>query len=159
MTDGTGSTAPEAQYIAVQNLPYELVPGCAKTFRKHLLTTERLEVQQTLIQGGGNPENCGVCATDRTAYVLAGSVVLKNQDRTQVGKGQLIVIPAGAHWGEQLSLLSEELVLLEVAGTGADHSICNWQSPNDCFVRMSPLPITISPFSIFQFSAPSQADR
>ena len=53
MTDGTGSTAPEAQYIAVQNLPYELVPGCAKTFRKHLLTTERLEVQQTLIQGGG----------------------------------------------------------------------------------------------------------
>ena len=55
-----------------------------------------------------------------TSYVLAGSVVLKNQYSSQVGKGQLIVIPAGAHWGEQLSLLSEELVLLEVARTGAE---------------------------------------
>jgi mannose-6-phosphate isomerase-like protein (cupin superfamily) len=90
--------------------------------QKHLLTTERLAIQQTLIRGGGDMERYGACATDRVAYVLAGAAVLKNQDRTQVGEGQLIVIPAGARWGDQLSLLSEELVLLEVARAGAQAS-------------------------------------
>jgi quercetin dioxygenase-like cupin family protein len=119
MTDETDSSGPEAQYIAVQDVEYELAEGCSRTFTKHLLTTERLEIQQTLIQGGGDTENYGACATDTAAYVLAGTAVLKNEDRTQVGKGQLIVIPAGARLGEQLSLLSDELVLLEVARAGA----------------------------------------
>jgi hypothetical protein len=119
MTSGTGSSGPEAQYIAVQDVEYELAPGCARTFKKRLLTTERLEIQQTLIRGVGDPDSDGACATDRAGYVLAGTAVLKNEDRTQVGKGHLIVIPAGACWGDQLSVLSDELVLLEVARAGA----------------------------------------
>ena len=119
MTKGTGSSGPEARYISVQDVEYELATGCARTFRKHLLTTERLEIRQTLIRRGGDTETYGACATDTAAYVLAGTAVLENQDRTQVGKGQLLVIPAGARWGEQLSLLSDELVLLEVARAGA----------------------------------------
>jgi quercetin dioxygenase-like cupin family protein len=117
MSNGAESSAPAAQYRAVQEVKYELVTGCARTFRKHLLTTERLEIQQTLIRGG-DPENYAACATDRVAYVLAGSAVLKNQDRRQVGKGQLLVFPAGVRWAEQLSLLSSELVLLEIARAG-----------------------------------------
>lgn len=118
MINRTGSSAPEAQYIAVEDVEYELAAGCGRTFRKHLLKTERLAVQQTLIRGGGDAESCGACATDSAAYVLSGTAVLKDENRTRVGKGQLIVIPAGARWGEQLSLLSDELVLLEVARTG-----------------------------------------
>lgn len=119
MPNGTEASVPEARYIPVQDVKYEPATGCARTFRKHLLTTERLEIQQTLIQRGAGMENYGVCAADRAAYVLAGTAVLENQDRTQVGKGQLLVIPAGASLSEQLSLLSEELVLLEVARAGA----------------------------------------
>jgi quercetin dioxygenase-like cupin family protein len=115
MSKAMESSEPEARYIPVQDVEYELVPGCARTFRKHLLTTDRLEVRQTLIRGPGNTESYGASAHDRVAYVLAGTAVLENQDCTQVGRGQLIVIPAGARWGEQLSLLSDELVLLEVA--------------------------------------------
>jgi quercetin dioxygenase-like cupin family protein len=84
-----------------------------------LLTTERLEVRQTLIRGAGVAEDYGVCATSRTAYVLAGSAVLTHRARKEVGQGELIVIPAGARWGEQLSVSSDELVLLEVARAGA----------------------------------------
>jgi mannose-6-phosphate isomerase-like protein (cupin superfamily) len=119
MTTGTESSGPEARYISVKDVEYEPVAGCTRTFRKHLLTTERLEIQQTLIRGGGDAEQYGACATARAAFVLTGTAVLHNRGRTQVGKGQLIVIPAGARWGEQLSLLSDELVLLEVARAGA----------------------------------------
>lgn len=118
-TDGHGSSGPQAQYIAVDDAKYELALGCARTFRKHLLTTERLEIQQTLIQRGGDTDNHGVCATDRVAYVLAGTAVLNSEQRTQVAKGHLIVIPAGVRWAEQLTLLSDELVLLEVARVSA----------------------------------------
>jgi hypothetical protein len=45
------------------------------------------------------------------------------------------------------------------AGVGADHSMCNWQSPKLCFVLMSLLPTTIAPFSTFHPAACSQADR
>lgn len=110
----------EARYIAVQDVAYEPAMGCSRTFRKHLLTTERLEIHQTLIRRGGETERYPASAADKVAYVLAGAAVLRNQDRTQVGKGHLIVIPAGARWGEQLSLLSDELVVLEVARAGAE---------------------------------------
>ena len=110
----------EARYIAVQDVAYEPVPGCSRTFRKQLLATERLEIQQTLIRRGEATERYPVSAADRVAYVLAGTAVLSNQERTQVGRGHLIVIPAGARWGEQLSLLSDELVVLEVARAGVE---------------------------------------
>jgi quercetin dioxygenase-like cupin family protein len=75
-----------------------------------------------LIRGGGAAEDYGVSATNRAAYVLAGAAVLQNADsassKAEVGKGHLIVIPAGARWGAQLSVLSDELVLLEIARAG-----------------------------------------
>ena len=117
--EGEGAVGPDAQYVPVQGVDYELVPGCARTFRKHLLRTERLVIHQTLIQRGGEAENHDLCATDRAAYVLAGTAVLKDDKRTQVGKGHLIVIPAMARWAGQLTLLSDELVLLEVTRAGA----------------------------------------
>ena len=119
MPNGMEASEPEARYIPVQDVEYELVPGCARTFTKNLLTTDRLAVRQTLIRGAGDTESYGACASGSAAYVLAGTAVLKNRDCTQVGRGQLIVIPAGARWGEQLSLLSDELVLLEVARANA----------------------------------------
>jgi hypothetical protein len=123
MADTTASSGPKAQYIAVQGVEYEPAAGCPRTFRKHLLTTERLEIQQLLIRRGVDTlpptESYAPCATDRAAYVLAGSAVLKNKERTQVGKGHLIIIAAGTRWGQQLSLLSDELVLLEVARVDA----------------------------------------
>jgi len=118
MINGSEGSGPEAQYIRVEDGEYEPAAGCARTFRKHLLTTERLEVRQTLIRRGEGAEDYGVCATNRAAYVLAGTALFTNQ-RREVGKGHLIVIPAGARWGEQLSVLSDELVLLEIARAGA----------------------------------------
>jgi len=123
MSHGADATEPEARYIPVAGFEYELRPGCTKTFRKHLITTERLEIHQTAIRGRGDAEDYGVCATNRAAYVLSGTAVLKRdapaQRDTQVGKGHLIVIPAGASWGKKLAVSSDELVLLEIARTVA----------------------------------------
>ena len=68
MTQRTEPSPPEARYIAVQDVAYALATGCTRTFRKHLLTTERLQIQQTLIKGGGDPESYGACDSDRVAY-------------------------------------------------------------------------------------------
>jgi quercetin dioxygenase-like cupin family protein len=119
MSNGTAASGAEAQYVRVQDLQYQPVAGCARAFRKHLISSERLEVHQTLIRGVGVAEDFGVGEANRAAYVLSGTAVLTRQDREEVGQGHLIVIPAGARWGEQLSLLSEELVLLEIARAGA----------------------------------------
>ena len=121
MSHSADSNEPEARYISVQDVEYELGPGCTKTFRKHLLSTDRLEIQQTAIRGRGAAENYGVCTTTRASYVLSGTATLKHDDParrdTEVGKGHLIVIPAGASWGRQLTVCSDELVLLEVLRT------------------------------------------
>lgn len=109
----------QAQYIPVQGIEYALAAGCTRTFRKHLLTTEALEIHQTIIRGQGDAEAYDLRATSRTAYVLAGSAVLRGNEHSELGKGHLIVIPAGTHWGAQLRLTSDELVLLEVARAGA----------------------------------------
>jgi len=118
MSDVVEANEPAAQYIAVEGVDYALVPGCTRTFSKHLLTTERLHIQQTVIRGAGDAEQAATRATDIAAYVLAGSARLKNADHTHVGKGHLLLIPAGARWSEQLSVLSDELVLLEIARAG-----------------------------------------
>lgn len=139
MANGTAASAAasdaEARYVSIQDVRYELAAGCARTFRKHLLTTERLEVRQTLIRGRGGAEDYGVCATSRAAYVLAGTAVLTNRDRTEVRKGHLIVIPAGARWGEQLAVLSGELELLEIARTGAHGAPGNGSAADVIAVR------------------------
>ena len=122
MSHGADANEPEARYISVQDVEYELRAGCTKTFRKHLLTTERLEIHQTVVRGRGAAEDYGECAANRAAYVLSGTAGLKHEDpaqrETQVDKGHLIVIPAGARWGRQLAVCSDELVLLEIARTG-----------------------------------------
>jgi hypothetical protein len=119
MSDTAAASASEARYIFVNDVAYARVDGCAKTFRKCLLRTDRLAIDQTSIRGRGDADDYGVCATNRVAYVLSGSAALKHEqsgDRdTAIRKGQLIVIPSGAAWGEQLALQSDELVLLEVA--------------------------------------------
>jgi quercetin dioxygenase-like cupin family protein len=135
MANGTGASGAEARYVSVQDVEYELAAGCARTFRKHLLTTERLEVRQTLIRGGGAAEDYGVCATNRAAYVLAGAAVLTNRDRSEVRKGHLIVIPAGARWGEQLCVLSDELELLEIAHASAHGAPCDRSAAEVLAVR------------------------
>ena len=121
MSAGTEASEPKARFISVNDVEYAPADGCAKTFRKHLLTTERLEIQQTSIRGCGEAEDYGVCATNRCAYVLAGTATLMQKGaakaEAEVGEGHLIVIPAGARWGRQLSVLSDELVLLEIART------------------------------------------
>jgi quercetin dioxygenase-like cupin family protein len=111
------ASTPEAQYVSVSDVDYQLAEGCTKTFRKALLRTRRLAIHQTSIRGRGAAEFYGVCSANRAAYVLAGHATLKrpNDSDLKVEKGHLIVIPAGAEWGNQLSVLSDELVLLEVA--------------------------------------------
>jgi uncharacterized RmlC-like cupin family protein len=118
MNEPAESSVPAAQYIAVEGVDYALAPGCQRTFTKHLLTTERLHIQQTLLRGAGDAEDGVTRAVDTAAYVLAGSARLKNQERTLAGKGHLILILAGARWSEQLAVTSEELVLLEIARAG-----------------------------------------
>lgn len=119
MSDSAGAFESEARYISVNDIAYALADGCTKTFRKCLLTTKRLAIQQISIRGPGDAEDYGICTTNRAAYVLSGSAVLKREPPasrdTEIRKGQLIVIPAGAPWGEQLSLHSDELVLVEIA--------------------------------------------
>jgi hypothetical protein len=104
MSHDAEPAVPAAQYIAVEGVEYALAPGCERTFTKHLLTTERLHIQQTVIRGTGDAERAAVRAADTAAYVLAGTALLKNQERT--------------HWSAQLSVLSEELVLHEIARAG-----------------------------------------
>jgi mannose-6-phosphate isomerase-like protein (cupin superfamily) len=118
MSDSAAANEPVAQYISVNELPYEPADGCVKTFRKCLLKTDRLTIHQSSIRGRGDAEDYGVCDTNRAAYVLSGTATLKSSQAersdTPIRKGQLIVIPAGARWGAQLCVQSEELVLLEV---------------------------------------------
>jgi mannose-6-phosphate isomerase-like protein (cupin superfamily) len=119
MSDSAGAFEPEARYVSVNDVAYEPADGCAKTFRKCLLTTDRLAIHQTSIRGRGDAEDYGVRATNRAAYVLSGSAALKRErpanSDTAIRKGALIVIPSGARWGEQLAVQSDELVLLEIA--------------------------------------------
>lgn len=140
VSDGTGTGAAEARYIRVPDLEYLPAPGCARTFTKQLLTTERLEVCQTLIRGPGAADDYGVCATNRTAYVLSGSAALTDRERRPLAPGDLIVIPAGARWGEQLTLLSDELVLLEISRAGAGRAAAQPEQARVLAIRPEDVP-------------------
>ena len=119
MSHGADANEPEARYIPVEAVEYEPRAGCRRTSRKHLLTTERLEIHQTVIGGRGDADDYGISATNRVAYVLSGTATVKHEDpaqaETHVARGHLIVIPAGASWGTELAVTSDDLVLLEVA--------------------------------------------
>jgi mannose-6-phosphate isomerase-like protein (cupin superfamily) len=126
-TTGDSATAvePEARYVFVNDIAYALADGCTRTFRKRLLRTERVTIHLTSIRGRGAAEDYGTQASNRAAYVLSGTGALRHEhgsaDETVVHKGQLIVIPSGAPWGTQLSVQTDELVLLEVAPTNVLH--------------------------------------
>ena len=146
MIHAADANEPEARYIPVQDIEYERGGGCAKTFRKQLLVTDRLEIHQTVIRGAGDADDYGVRATNRAAYVLSGAAVLKpgdGQRDAQIGKGHLIVIPAGAPWGSQLSLLSDELVLLEI-----DRAVDEPVAPAAPSREANPLVFAVDPESV-----------
>lgn len=119
MTNDSSGDA-EARYVRVQDLEYRPVAGCARTFAKVLMTSARLTLRQLSIRGPGIAEDDGVRATPRALYVLEGAAVLTDQRGDELGPGHLLVVPTGVHWGEQLCLRSQELVLLEVARAGLD---------------------------------------
>src|SRR5262245_54258499 len=49
--------------------------------------------------------------------------------------------------------------LVPLGGVGADHSMCNWQSPNVCFVLMSESFTVATPSFTTHLSPFSQAER
>ena len=123
MSDDKAVSGGEARYVRVPDVAYQPAAGCVRTLRKRLLSTQRLEVHQTLIRGVGVAEDYGVCAARRAAYVLEGTALLTQPAPAEVRPGHLIVIPAGARWGEQLSVSSDELVLLEIERAGAARAL------------------------------------
>lgn len=123
----TATHEPEPRYIAVEGVHYEPAAGCARTFSKHLLSTERLDLKQTVIRGQGVAEDYGTCARTRAAYILSGSARLEREgaEATPLVQGHLVVIPAGARWGQRVSLLSDELVLLEISEVIHDDAVAS----------------------------------
>ena len=85
MHTSTAVSTPEARYISVDEVEYEPANGFAKTLRKHLLTTDRVQIHQTLIRGRGEAEGYGLSTANRAAYVLAGSAILKHAAPTEPG--------------------------------------------------------------------------
>ncbi len=113
--DRPGAT-PKAVYVRVDTVESRVSEGHSRTSRKRLLASESLEIEQTRIAGSGDGEDYGVHATVRLAYVLHGRGVLRLDDADSTfGTGDLIVVPAGVRWGRQLSIQSDELVMLEIA--------------------------------------------
>lgn len=112
----------KAQYISVDDIEYQLLDGHTKTFRKHLLTTESLEINQTMIKGSGDAEDYGVSGINRIEYVLNGKATLSQGGNTEVGQGHLIIVPPGVPWGTQLSVNSDQLVLLDIVKRVDDKS-------------------------------------
>lgn len=135
MSTSTSVDTPEARYVSVGDVEYVSTAGSPSTLRKHLITTERVQIHQTLIRARGAVAHNLSCSAGTVAYVLAGAAVLKqagpDQCDVQVAKGHLIVIPRGTDLGERLSLLSDELVLLEVTRMGDDASAAASQSAGE----------------------------
>jgi quercetin dioxygenase-like cupin family protein len=106
----------QAQYIVVENIESQLLDGCTRTFRKDLLKSENLEINQITVKGSGEAEDYGTSTINRIQYVLDGKARLRqggiNRD---ISQGQLIVVPGGIPWGPGLFVTSEELTLLSIA--------------------------------------------
>ncbi|HEX6241617.1 MAG TPA: hypothetical protein VFZ61_12005, partial [Polyangiales bacterium] len=64
MTNGTSRDA-EARYVRVEDLEYRARTGCARTFEKELIATERLVVGQISIRGAGIAEDYAACDANR----------------------------------------------------------------------------------------------
>jgi quercetin dioxygenase-like cupin family protein len=106
----------QAQYIVVENFEIQLLDGYTKTFRKDLLKSEHLEINQIIIKGSGQAEDYGVSRANRIQYVLNGEATLQQgRIKADISQGQLIIVPGGVPWGPGLIVVSEELTLLDIA--------------------------------------------
>ena len=116
MEQNTQAVEPKAQYIAVNEIEYQLLRGHTRTFRKHLLTTENLKIDQTVIKGSGDAEEYGVSNINRARYVLDGKATLtEGVSTTEIGPGHLIIIPPGLPWGANLFVNSKQFLTLDIA--------------------------------------------
>jgi mannose-6-phosphate isomerase-like protein (cupin superfamily) len=106
----------KAVYILVDEIEAYPMEGCARTRKRDLLTSEYLEVSQTVIKGCGAAENYGIGRLDRMYYVLDGEASLRQGgSNTAVGRDHLLVVPRGTPWGPGLCVKSDPLILLEIA--------------------------------------------
>lgn len=113
--DGPGVES-QAAYVAVDAIEYAPVAGGARAFCKRLLDSAFLEIRQTRLVGVGGAQVLGVWDTRRLVYVLRGRGTIGLDDGdVALEVGDLVVVPAGVSWGEQLAIDSEELILLEIA--------------------------------------------
>ena len=109
-------TEKQAQYIMADEAEMRLLGGFTKTFRKDLLKSEYLEINEIIIKGSGDAEDYGVSGIIRTQYVLHGEATLRRGGITAgISRGQLIIIPPGIPWGPGLSVISDQLTLLDIA--------------------------------------------
>jgi len=114
----------QAQYIAVDNNENKLLDGYTKTFRKDLLKSEHLEINQIIIKGRGEAEDYGISRENRIQYVLNGEATLQRAGTSvDIRRGQLIVVPGGVPWGPGLFVISDQLSLLDIAPQVEDRSL------------------------------------
>ncbi|MDD9940718.1 MAG: cupin domain-containing protein [Myxococcales bacterium] len=111
-----GEKEPKAKYIAVDSVEYQPLSSRSGVDFKRLLRSEALEVGQTRIGRTANLDEREPSPSVRLAYVLRGRGLLRQRgEELPLSAGDLLVVPAGTPWGPQVSVLSEELVLLEIA--------------------------------------------
>lgn len=121
MEQNTQAVEPKAQYIAVNEIEYQLLHGHTKTFRKHLLTTESLEINQIVIKGSGAAEEYRIININRAQYVLDGKATLnEGATTTEIGPGHLVIIPPGLPWGANLFVNTDQFITLDIARRADD---------------------------------------
>lgn len=103
-------------YIVVDDVESRLLDGHTKTFRKALLKSEKLEINQIIIKGSGEAEDYGAYGIDKTLYVAEGRATLRQSGiNADIRQGHLIVVPRGVPWGPGLFVNSDQLTLLDIA--------------------------------------------
>lgn len=114
----------EAQYIVVDDIEIQLLDGYTKTFKKGLLKSEHLEINQIIIKGSADAEDYGISRTNRIQYILNGKATLwQGRINTDISQGQLIIVPPGIPWGPGLFVISDQLTLLYIAPRVENESI------------------------------------
>jgi quercetin dioxygenase-like cupin family protein len=111
----------KAVYVQVEDVKTYRMGARRKTLKRDLLSSEHLDISQTIIEGCGSAEDYGTSGVDRMQYVLEGAARLRQGGReTEVVPGDLVVVPRGASWGPDLFVKSDRLTLLEIAPREAD---------------------------------------
>jgi hypothetical protein len=129
----------------VDEAEIRLLDGCVKTFRKDLLSSEHLEISQIIIKGNGDAEDYGVGSREMMFYALNGKASLKERGtETDIRQGDLMVVLPGVPWGPGLSVISDQLTLLEIASKvrnqSADPSSESEPCNHICIIKPESLP-------------------